>query len=59
MEDNMNTLFNFLSNIAETKLIIIGGIALLTLIPLALLLKPVIIDVIQIIKRLLDKGNKK
>ncbi|UPA09895.1 BlyA family holin (plasmid) [Borrelia nietonii YOR] len=55
----MNTLFNFLSNIAETKLIIIGGIALLTLIPLALLLKPVIIDVIQIIKRLLDKGNKK
>ncbi|AHH12925.1 BlyA family holin [Borrelia hermsii] len=55
----MNTLFNFLSNIAETKLIIIGGIALLTLIPIVLLLKPVIIDVIQIIKHLLDKKNKK
>ncbi|AHH11063.1 Hypothetical protein BCO_0003700 (plasmid) [Borrelia coriaceae ATCC 43381] len=57
MEDNMNTIFDFLANIAEIKLIIIGGIVLLILIPLTLLLRPVINEVIKIIKHFLDKEN--
>ncbi|UPA17056.1 BlyA family holin (plasmid) [Borrelia coriaceae] len=53
----MNTIFDFLANIAEIKLIIIGGIVLLILIPLTLLLRPVINEVIKIIKHFLDKEN--
>lgn len=63
MEENMNTVFEFLSNIAETKLIIIGIITLFILIPLALFLKPVLAEIVKMIKHLLkhliDKQNKK
>lgn len=55
MEDNMNTVFDFLSNIAETKLIIIGGFVLLILIPLTLLLRPVMNEIVKIIKHFFDK----
>ncbi|BDU63385.1 hypothetical protein BOFE_09250 (plasmid) [Candidatus Borrelia fainii] len=51
----MNTVFDFLSNIAETKLIIMGILVLLTLIPLTLLLGPVMNEIIKIIKNFIDK----
>ncbi|WP_024653685.1 BlyA family holin [Borrelia persica] len=51
----MNTVFEFLSNIAETKLIIIGIFILFILIPLALFLKPVSSEIVKIMKHIVDK----
>lgn len=58
MEDNMTRLFNFLSNIDETKLMITGGIAIFTLItfiPLTIILSPIIKDTTKTIKYLILK----
>lgn len=58
MEDNMNRLFNFLSNIDETKLMITGGITifiLITFIPLTIILSPIVKDTTKTIKYLILK----
>ncbi|AWG43316.1 holin, BlyA family-containing protein (plasmid) [Candidatus Borreliella tachyglossi] len=54
----MNGIFEFLSNIDEAKLIIIGGMTLLTIIPLAILLRPAIREAIKILRHFIDKDYK-
>ncbi|WKC58664.1 BlyA family holin [Borrelia sp. P9F1] len=54
----MNRLLEFLTSIDETKLIIIGGLAVFTIIPLAILLKPAIRETIKIVRHLIDKNHK-
>ncbi|QFP42331.1 holin, BlyA family-containing protein (plasmid) [Borrelia miyamotoi] len=54
----MNRLFNFLSNIDETKLMITGGITifiLITFIPLTIILSPIVKDTTKTIKYLILK----
>ncbi|AHH08952.1 Hypothetical protein BAN_0003700 (plasmid) [Borrelia anserina BA2] len=58
MEDNMNMIFEFLSSTNEVKLMLIVGLALLTLIPLAPILKPMLNKAVKIIKHLLEKKRK-
>lgn len=54
----MNRFISFISNITNTKLMIIGGITILTLIPLTIILSPVIKEIITIIKHLIKIGNE-
>lgn len=54
----MNMIFEFLSSTNEVKLMLIVGLALLTLIPLAPILKPMLNKAVKIIKHLLEKKKK-
>nr|WKT13980.1 BlyA family holin [Borrelia sp. BU AG58] len=54
----MNRLLEFLTGIDETKLVIIGGLAIFTIIPLVILLRPTIRETIKIMRNLLDKNRK-